>query len=60
MPRYALVTPDGDTLGAIELGRPDWPVGSVICRGDKLNLRVVGYRESEDPGEPDALVVEEV
>jgi hypothetical protein len=27
---FALVTRDGDTLGAVELGRPDWPPGSII------------------------------
>jgi hypothetical protein len=39
---FALVTREGDTLGAVELGLPDWPPGSVIYgRGDEPNLRVV-------------------
>ena len=46
MPHFALVTVDGDTLGAVELGRPDWPDGSIIYRGgDEPNLRVVGFIE---------------
>jgi hypothetical protein len=61
MTRYALVTPDGDKLGAVELGRPDWPDGSIIYRGDKPNLRVVGHREPDDAKEVDGvLVVEEM
>jgi hypothetical protein len=30
MPHFQLVTVDGDALGAVQLGRPDWPVGSVV------------------------------
>ena len=41
-PHFALVTTDGDALGTIELGRPDWPDGAIIYRGEKPNLRVVG------------------
>jgi hypothetical protein len=55
---YTLVTRDGDTRGAVELGRPDWPVGSVIYRGDKPNLRVVGHIEPDEPGRLAVLVVE--
>jgi hypothetical protein len=33
MHRFALVTPDGDVLGTVEVARPDWPAGSVIFRG---------------------------
>lgn len=31
----------------MNLGRPDWPDGSVIYRGDEANLRVVGRLEFE-------------
>jgi hypothetical protein len=41
----------------VELGRPDWPVGSVIYRTP--NLRVVGHRDGGEGGRP-VLVVEEV
>jgi hypothetical protein len=61
MHHFALVTPDGDTLGTVELGRPDWPDGSIIYRGDKPNLRVVGHLESDgDPEMFEMLVVEPV
>ena len=30
MPHFQLVTVDGDVLGTRELGRPDWPPGSII------------------------------
>jgi hypothetical protein len=50
-------------LGAIELGRPDWPPGSIIYRADKPNLRVVRRLEDEDEEEDlekfAVLVVEE-
>ena len=39
MPHFALVTTDGDALGTVELGRPDWPDGAIIYRGDEPNLR---------------------
>lgn len=45
---FTLVTVDGESLGAVELGRPDWPDGSIIYRGDEPNLRVVGRIEDED------------
>jgi hypothetical protein len=55
---FQIVTTDGRELGPMELGRPDWPVGSVIYQGGpKPNLRVVDHRES--PAGP-VLVVEEV
>jgi hypothetical protein len=61
MPHFQLVTVDGDTLGTIELGRPDWPDGSITYRGDKPNLRVVGQFEPADtPEEFEVLVVEEM
>jgi hypothetical protein len=52
MPHFQLVTVDGDVLGARELGRPDWPPGSVICTGPgEPNLRVVEIlaTENDDP-----------
>ena len=61
MPQFALVTADGDTLGTVELGRPDWPDGSVIYRGGEPNLRVVGRIDADDTVHQVAvLVVEEV
>jgi hypothetical protein len=60
VPHFTLVTTDGDSLGAIELGRPDWPEGSIIYRGDQPNLRVVGRLEADDPEHQfEVLVVEE-
>ena len=42
MPHFQIVTVDGDVLGARELGRPDWPLRSVIYTGpDEPNLRIV-------------------
>jgi hypothetical protein len=56
-----LVGRDGESLGTVELGRPDWPVGSVIHRGNKPNLRVVRVAVSDDSEDvDDVLVVEEV
>jgi hypothetical protein len=58
MHTFEIVTTDGRELGPMELGRPDWPVGSVIYRGGpQPNLRVVERRETEDGA---VLVVEEV
>jgi hypothetical protein len=37
---------------------PDWPIGSVIYRGDEPNLRVVDFVESDDPEKFHILVVE--
>jgi hypothetical protein len=43
------VTTDGDVLGARELGRPDWPPGSVIYAGPgEPNLRVVDVMPADD------------
>ena len=58
MPHFALVTVDGETLGPIELARPDWPRGSVIYRGAGENLRVVDTIESDDVEKFSVLVVE--
>jgi hypothetical protein len=56
----ARVTTDGDKLGAVELGRPDWPEGSIIYRGgDEPNLRVVGFIERTAPENFDVLLVED-
>jgi hypothetical protein len=58
---FALVTVDGDTLRAVELGRPDWPPGSVIYRGgDEPNLLVLDVIVNDDPERFDVLVVEPV
>jgi hypothetical protein len=57
---FALVTPDGDSLGTVELSRPDWPEGSMIHRGDKPNLRVVADLMPDAPDVVGVLVVEEV
>ena len=60
MPHFSLVTSDGDALGTIELGRPDWPEGAIIYRGDEPNLRVVGRVAAEDSEHGfDVLVVEQ-
>ena len=60
MPHFAVVTTDGDALGAVELGRPDWPDGSIIYRGGEPNLRVVGRIEADDSEHQfDVLVVQE-
>ncbi len=58
MPHFALLTVDGESLGAIELGRHDWPPSCVIYRGVDGNLRVVDYIESYDPEKFTVLVVE--
>jgi hypothetical protein len=62
VPHFQLVRTDGDVLGARELGRPDWPVGSVIYTGpNEPDLRVV--LETEDGDDPErftVLVVERV
>ena len=56
MPHFQLVTSNGDVLGERELGRPDWPPGSVIYTGpNEPNLRVVRELESEEDDAGDAL-----
>jgi hypothetical protein len=63
VPHFQLVTADGEALGPVELGRPDWPAGSIIYRGgDKPNLRVVGELEApdDDPELLRVLIVEPV
>jgi hypothetical protein len=65
VPHFQLVTVGGDVLGARELGRPDWPPGSVIYTGpDGPNLRVVRVLETDDERDEDpewfqVLAVEE-
>jgi hypothetical protein len=52
VPHFQLVTTDGVALGARELGRPDWPPGSLIYTGsDEPDLRVVDVlaAENDDP-----------
>ena len=58
MPHFAIVLADGETLGAVELARADWPIGSVIHRGDQPSLRVVDVIPPDDPEEFGILVVE--
>ena len=58
MHTFEIDTADGRELRPMELGRPDWPIGSTIYRGGtQPNLRVVELRETEDGA---VLVVEEV
>jgi hypothetical protein len=60
MPHFSLVTSDGDALGTIELGRPDWPERAIIYRGDEPNLRVVGRIAADDSEHGfDVLIVEQ-
>src|SRR5262249_27827130 len=59
MHTFQIVTTGGRGLGPMALGRPDWPVGSVIYQGfPKPNLRVVERRKPEPSSAP-VLVVEE-
>jgi hypothetical protein len=62
VPHVALVTAEGDALGAMELGPPDWPIGSVISMGSsKPNQRVVDHLPADDTEHEFAsLVVEPV
>jgi hypothetical protein len=49
VPHFQIVTTDGEALGARELGRPDWPPGSVIYTGpDEPNLCVVRELDTEN------------
>ena len=58
------MTTDGTLLGTRELGRPDWPPGSVIYTGpDEPNLQVVDVLDTENEDQEmhfTALVVEPV
>jgi hypothetical protein len=50
MPHFQFVTTDGTVRGTRELGRPDWPPGSVIYTGpDEPDLRVVDLMPADDP-----------
>jgi hypothetical protein len=61
VPHFQIRTADGEALGVVALGRPDWPPGSVIYRGrDEPNLRVLDVVVRDDPDANDALVVEPV
>jgi hypothetical protein len=59
MPHFQLVTTDGDALGPTELGRPDWPAGSVIYTAPgKPDLRVVRHLNvAEDEDDPELFTV---
>jgi hypothetical protein len=53
------VTTDGDTLGRIELSRPDSQSGSVIHRGGvEANLRLVDVLPPDEPERSAILAVE--
>jgi len=56
---FTLITADGDSLGPVELQRPDWPPGSIIYkpRGEP-NLRIVDVIPNDDPEGFTILVVE--
>ena len=54
---YQLVTKGGETLGLIELARPDWPLGIIIDR-DTTKLRVIEIVLPERRDELPILVVE--
>jgi hypothetical protein len=62
VPHFSLVMTDGTVLGARELGRPDWPPGSVIYTGrDEPDLRVVDVLPADDAERQfSVLVVAEV
>jgi hypothetical protein len=61
MPRFALVTSDGVSLGAVELAGYDWRPGSVIYRGpNEPNLRVLDGLPPDDLERFAILVVEEM
>lgn len=52
---FELVTTNGVWLGRVELGRPDWPPGSIIYRGGSgPNLRVVELHVDVEKGHDDA------
>ena len=57
MHTFQIVTTDGRDLGPMALGRPDWPIDSVIYQGGpKPNPRIVDRRHDDDAV---VLVVEE-
>ena len=56
--RFSLVSVGGDPLGPIELGRPDWPAGSLIYGSGEATLHVVDVTPSDDPEGFTILVVE--
>jgi hypothetical protein len=59
MPHFQIVTVDGDAIGPMELGRPDWPAGSIIYRGrGESNLRVLDLIPADDPETFSVLIVE--
>jgi hypothetical protein len=60
VPHFVLVTRDGESLGPVELGRPDWPIGSIIYTGrDEPNLRVIDRLDNDDDPEAFACLVVE-
>jgi hypothetical protein len=60
MPRYTLVTKDGDSLGSAELNGQNWRQGDTIHRGSlEPNLQVVEVLPSADTERFAILVVEQ-
>ena len=61
MPRYTLVTKDGDSLGSAELNGRNWRQGDTIYRGPlEPSLQVVDVLPSADTQRFAILVVEPV
>ena len=60
MTTFQLETADGEHLGQVRLGRPDWRTGSVIFCSGRPALRVLASSDNTDPEATAILVVEEV
>jgi hypothetical protein len=58
MPRFQLVTVNGDALGPLELPRAEWPDGAVIDVSVEQSLRVTGRYETSDPEDLKILFVD--
>jgi hypothetical protein len=58
--RFALISTDGDALGAVAFARGDFEPGDVIPQGPGRSLRVTAVVEPEQDGELPLLVVEPV
>jgi hypothetical protein len=56
--RFALVSDDGDSLGAVAFARRDFKPGNTIPQGAAENLRVVQVLDPEADGQLPVLVVE--
>jgi hypothetical protein len=60
MTTFLLETADGEQLGQVRLGRPNWRTGSVIFCSGHPALRVLASSNATDPEATTILVVEEV